>query len=256
MSASRPVRPTRWRIALPVATSVAGLLVATSYVDADGTDLRAVDRRTDLADLVVAAGERVEAAQQRVTRLQDEVDGLVAEAADSAAGTELDDVEAELDGLRQQAGLAPVAGPGLTVVLDDAPDRAIDAADETGEVPVSDLVVHQQDIQAVANALWEGGAEAMTIRGQRVVATTGIKCVGNSVILHGVPYSPPYDISAVGDPAALRAALQTSSYVGSYREVADAFGLGYVVLSADELRMPAYTGTTALRHARRTTARG
>ena len=58
--------------------------------------------------------------------------------------------------------------------------------------------MHQQDIQAVVNALWAGGAEAMTIQGQRVVSTTGIKCVGNVVILHGVPYSPPYRISAIG----------------------------------------------------------
>ena len=52
--------------------------------------------------------------------------------------------------------------------------------------------MHQQDIQAVVNALWAGGAEAMTIQGQRVISTTGIKCVGNTVVLHGVPYSPPY----------------------------------------------------------------
>ena len=40
-----------------------------------------------------------------------------------------------------------------------------------------------------------GGAEAMTIQGQRVTSRTGVKCVGNSVVLHGVPYAPPYVIA-------------------------------------------------------------
>ena len=56
----------------------------------------------------------------------------------------------------------------------------------------------------MVNALWSGGAEAMTIQGQRVISTTGIKCVGNTVLLHGVPYSPPYVITAVGDHARCR----------------------------------------------------
>ena len=244
---------------MPVATACAGALLATSYADADGTDLRAEDRRTGLADLVARSGEQVEELTAASARLQRDVDRLTGElAGGERSSSPLARVEQQLASLRETAGLRPVAGPGLTVVLADAPSRAIDAVAEDAEtledggapvVTVSDLVVHQQDIQAVANALWEGGAEAMTIRGQRVVATTGIKCVGNTVILHGVPYSPPYDISAVGDPAALRAALESSAYVGSYRDVADAYGLGYEVLSERELQLPGYTGPTALRHA-------
>ena len=57
----------------------------------------------------------------------------------------------------------------------------------------------------MVNAMWKGGAQAVTIQGQRVVSTTGIQCIGNSVQLQGVPYSQPYVISAVGDPAALHA---------------------------------------------------
>ena len=83
----------------------------------------------------------------------------------------------------------------MTITLTDAPDAV---QDSVAEDDVSNLVVHQQDIQAVANALWAGGAEAMTIQGQRVVSTTGIRCVGNSVVLHDVPYAPPYVIRAIG----------------------------------------------------------
>ena len=107
----------------------------------------------------------------------------------------------------------------MTVDAHDAPQEALDQAAEDDERQRRQLVVHQQDIQAVVNALWAGGAEAMTIQGQRVMATTGIKCVGNTVVLHGVPYSPPYRIAAVGDPADLLAALAASDYIDAYLHV-------------------------------------
>ena len=106
--------------------------------------------------------------------------------------------------------------------MDDAPDSV-----RAEGVDADLLVVHQQDIQAVVNALWAGGAEAMTIQGQRVIATTGIKCVGNTVVLHGVPYAPPYAISAIGEPAGLRAALAASPALQIYRQYVDAYALVY-----------------------------
>ena len=87
------------------------------------------------------------------------------------------------------------------MTLDDAPSSVA-----ANGIEPDLLVVHQEDIQAVVNALWSGGAEAMTIQGQRVISTA-VKCVGNTVVLHGIPYGPPYEISAIGDQARLRAAL-------------------------------------------------
>ena len=101
---------------------------------------------------------------------------------------------------RTPPGWSPRTGPGVTVTLSDAPAEVVDVQPARTSTC---LVVHQQDIQAVVNAMWKGGATAVTIQGQRVVTTTGIKCEGNAVQLQGVPYSQPYVISAVGDPAAL-----------------------------------------------------
>ena len=72
----------------------------------------------------------------------------------------------------------------------------------------------------MANALWKGGAEAMTIQGQRVITTTGIKCEGNAVMLQGVAYAQPYVISAIGNPAALEAAVLQDDYLAGYRAAA------------------------------------
>ena len=87
----------------------------------------------------------------------------------------------------------------------DAPEDVINSSSQDIEL----LIVHQQDIQAVVNALWAGGAEAMTVQGQRVVSTTGIRCVGNTVVLHDVPYAPPYVISAIGPTDQMLAAIRS-----------------------------------------------
>ena len=92
-------------------------------------------------------------------------------------------------------------------------------------------------------ALWTGGAEAMTIQSQRVTSRTGVKCVGNSVVLHGVPYAPPYEIAAIGDPERLERGLADSTAVQIYREYVTAYGLGYAQRREASVTMPAYRGS-------------
>jgi uncharacterized protein YlxW (UPF0749 family) len=142
--------------------------------------------------------------------------------------------------------MTPMKGPGLTVTLQDAPEKMRDSAGDD----VSSAIVHQQDIQAVVNAMWAGGAEAMTIQGQRVVSTTGIKCVGNTVVLHGVPYAPPYEITAIGDLDALQDSLDASEYVDGYKTYVDAYNLGYEVSTDPDVTMPPYRGGINLRYAK------
>ena len=199
---------------------VAGLLVVVSASNARGIDLRP-GRNTDLVSLVQSESRRNANLAAQVTRLRSEVDTLAAAQSDTGGA----DLTAELAEASVQVGLTPVSGPSVTVTLDDAPASVV------GEGVDQDLlVVHQQDIQAVVNALWCGGAEAMTIQGQRVIATTGIKCVGNTVVLHGIPYAPPYVISAIGDPEpARRPRWPTRRTIRIYREYVDAFRLGYEV---------------------------
>jgi uncharacterized protein YlxW (UPF0749 family) len=113
------------------------------------------------------------------------------------------------------------------------------------------LVVHQQDIQAFVNAMWAAGAKAVSLQGERLISTTGIKCVGNTVLLHGVPYSPPYVIEAVGDPGALYGALDDFDKISVYREYVDAYDLGLAVdVPEEDLTIPAYDDAPQLEYAR------
>jgi uncharacterized protein YlxW (UPF0749 family) len=146
------------------------------------------------------------------------------------------------------AGTRAVRGPGLRVTLDDAP-RSGDRVLPEGTTP-DDLVVHQQDIQAVVNALWAGGAEALQIMDQRVISTSAVRCVGATLILQGRLYSPPYHVTAIGDPQRLTEALDTSPGVQLYLYYADTYGLDYATEELDDVRLPGYDESLDLLHAR------
>ncbi|MEP7090971.1 MAG: DUF881 domain-containing protein [Nocardioidaceae bacterium] len=229
-----------WRLLAPAVFVLAGALFVTSMVSAGGTDLRA-GRYDDLDGLANAEAHDLEALRAKSADLSSQVDSLSKDLGSTASDPE----QKQVDALTSPAGLSPVHGPGLTITLNDAPDDRLSAAGND----VSDLLVHQQDIQAVANALWAGGAEAMTLQGQRVVATTGIKCVGNTVILHGVPYSPPYRVSAVGPVERMLGSVDSSPYIALYLEQVSK-GLGWKVAAEPTLDLPGYDGSTQLDYAR------
>ena len=236
----------RWRGASLAAFTLAGALFVTSSLSSKGLDLRAASV-TDLASVVRQERARTDSLQARAARLADEVTQLTNQVND----TQVTRVQRQVARLQQPAGYRAVKGGGLTVTLDDAGRKAVERALASNpKLTKDDLVVHQQDIQAVVNALWEGGAEAVTVQDQRVISTTGIRCVGNTVVLHGVPYSPPYRISAIGNQAALEASLNASDYITEYLEYHDQYELGYEIETSRSLRMPAAAPALVLRHAK------
>jgi uncharacterized protein YlxW (UPF0749 family) len=230
-----------WRIAVPVVCLLAGLLFAVSRNTADGYDLRG-GRTTELSGLVRDAEARVAAAELRLAELRAGAERMEA----AAAGSD-DGVRAARDraaALGPAVGLTALTGPGLTVTLTDAP-RGPDGRYPDGVEPDA-LVVHQQDMQSVLNALWAGGAEAVAVAGQRVLTTSALRCIGNTLLLHGRTYSPPYRIDAIGDPDRMRAALDDEPGVAVFRQYVQTYGLGYRVQRSGTIGVPAYTGSLGL----------
>lgn len=231
-----------WGSATLVVCLVAGLLLGTTRGVSDGNELRVSDSPR-LSDLVRAA-------QSEAEQLAEARDGLAAEvvALQDAAATTDAGVAAVLDeiaAIEDPAGLTPVRGSGVTVVLTDAPRNA------DGRYPADaspdDLVVHQQDVQSVLNALWAGGAEAISMQDQRIVAESAPRCIGNTLLLHGRTYSPPYVVAAIGDPARLEAALAAEPGVRIYKQYAVRYGLGFTQKVSEDLEIPAYTGGATAR---------
>ena len=192
----------------------------------------------NLADLVSVESSRLAAASDEVAALRAEVSGLIAAAQGRAPA-----VPPPGPAVDVASGRVAVSGPGLTVRLWDAPT---DSA-PLGARP-DDLVVHQQDLVGVMNALWAGGAEAMTIQGNRVTSSTAVRCVGTVLLMAAQTYSPPYEVAVVGDPERLLAALDASPSVQVYLQYVEALRLGWSVETQELIELPAAEGTT-IQHA-------
>lgn len=234
-----------WSLLVPIVALLAGLLFTTTANTAAGTDLRN-DRRPELTNLIEKRQQDVAAAEERAAQVRREVEELTAGIGTSDAG--VGQQQDRADSRQEAAGLTALRGPGITVRMDDAPRRP-DGSRPTG-ASADDLVVHQQDVQAVVNALWAGGAEAMMIMGVRIIATSAVRCVGNTLLLDGRVHSPPFVITAIGDPTRLQHSLDESRGVRLFRDAAADYGLGYEVRVEGDVTVPAYQGSLALPGAR------
>jgi uncharacterized protein YlxW (UPF0749 family) len=222
----------------------AGILFTTSATTSKGTSLRE-DRRPEFVQLIGEEQQRVAKEEATANSLRAHVGALTQEKA--GADTPIADQIKRGESYRQDAGLTALHGPGITVRLNDAPVHA-DGTLPDGATK-DDIVVHQQDVQAVMNALWSGGAEAMTIMDVRIISTSVIRCVGNTLLVDGRVYSPPFVVKAIGDPNRLRAALDASPGVRAFQDAARAFGLDYQVSTEKDVVAPAYTGSVELNYA-------
>jgi uncharacterized protein YlxW (UPF0749 family) len=135
------------------------------------------------------------------------------------------------------AGVAPVTGPGLRIVLADAQASAADPEN-------LDLRVQDVDLQVLVNGLWAAGAEAISINGQRIGGTTAIRSAGSAVLVDLVPLVGPYTVEALGNPPDLQTKLALSSAGQHIATLRATYGIGVSISSQPKLSMPGSGGTT------------
>ncbi|CQD02657.1 membrane associated protein [Mycobacterium lentiflavum] len=209
-----------WRFGVPLVCLLAGLLLAATHGVSGGAEIRRSDAPR-LVDLV----RETQASVNRLKAERDELEGKIDSTHLRSSDAALAAMLRRSAELAAEADMTPVHGPGLVVTLDDA------QRDANGRFPrdasPDDLVVHQQDIQAVLNALWSAGAEAIQMQDQRIIASSVPRCVGNTLLLNGRTYSPPYTVTAIGNAAAMQAALAAAPLVTLYKQYVVRFGLGY-----------------------------
>lgn len=238
-------RQSPWRFGVPVVCLLAGLLLAATHGVSGGTEIR----RSDAPRLV----DLVREAQQSVDRLTAQRDSLVSTVDNHHGGSPGADaalaaITNRSATLAVDAGLEPMRGPGLVVTLNDA------QRDAEGRFPrdasPDDLVVHQQDIEAVLNALWSSGAEGIQMQDQRIIGTSAPRCVGNTLLLNGRTYSPPYVVTAIGDTAAMQAALAAAPLVTLYKQYVVRFGLGYTEQPRPQVDLVGHTEPVRMKYAK------
>ncbi len=212
---------------------IAGFLFVASGITADGTNLR-TGGLEDLRSLVLDRANKVGVLQTEVDTLATEVNDLTETKISPA-------LSAQINQLEQATGLTPVSGSALRISLDDAP-RDPGSPLPDGVSP-DDLVVHQQDVQSVVNAMWRGGATAIQVMDQRIISTSAIRCVGNTLLLQGQVYSPPFVVTAIGNTSELQQALKDEPGVLLYREYVERLNLGWDVSILNQTTIPAWQGS-------------
>jgi uncharacterized protein YlxW (UPF0749 family) len=220
-------------------TALVGFVIAASALTRAPSAENRLPRNYRLAGLIERQQTNTVALRREVADLRQRVRVLATE----GAGLRNDAAQrkADLDRALLLAGLVAVRGTGVKVTLDDS------VLEDAPSGDINDLVIHSQDVQAVVNALWRSGAEAVAINGQRLVSSSAVLCVGNTLLLNGTVHSPPYVVSAVG---ADKDKVEADPLVKQLKADAVKFGLRVAVARETSLDVPAYSGPTKLQFAR------
>ena len=227
---------------LVIATVLIGLIVGVASYNLTSANKPRSQARADLITQIEDRRTQVDTLTAQAAALQAQVTGLETGQLGS------DEVTLRSRDLATAVGAIPLHGPGFTLTMDDAPGAGADDAAEAGGQAQQGQVL-AKDLQYVTNALWQAGAEAVSINGKRLTATSAIRFAGSAMIVDYRPLTRPYVITALGDPKRFPAAFADGSggtYLSTLRST---FGIRVDTEVSDDLTVPAAVGLTT-RYAR------
>ncbi|MEU0596537.1 MULTISPECIES: DUF881 domain-containing protein [Streptomyces] len=218
----------------------AGLVLAALVVTVGAAQARVAapvvaKEREELVDRIEGETSAADKLEKSVDELRDDVNARRREALEKSGEGDRSDLVGLL------AGAAEVHGPGVKLVVDDAKDAGAAADGKTrGTSGFSDTGrVRDRDMQRVVNGLWESGAEAVSINGQRLTALSAIRAAGDAILVDNRPLVPPYTVLAVGDGERLSAAFQDSADGLYLHALQESYGIRTALSVADDLKLPA-----------------
>ncbi len=230
------VRHRHGQAAMALVCVILGIMLSMQFkVQQSITANPAFQRQEELA-------RRLRDAEKDRDELQEEVASLRTRVSELAEGRNvIASLTSELEAAQMLAGLLPVEGPGVIVTMNDSKKPAMPDEDPNA------YIIHDDDINSVVNELFAAGAEAISINGQRVVATTEVRCTGPTISINGVRMAPPIIMHAIGDPQTLEAGLKTR---GGIVDNLGLWGIEVIVRQVQSVEVPGYAGSTSFRYAR------
>jgi uncharacterized protein YlxW (UPF0749 family) len=209
-----------------VLLAAAGALFATSAVQ---SHRGAATARKQQQQLVQRVATQTASTNSLATQDQQLRDQLTATRAKALAGVNSGvQLQATIDGLELAVGGVAVTGPGVRVVLNDATNNSSSSLG----------VIYDTDLQAVVNALWSSGAEAIAVNGQRLSTLTSIREAGDAILVNYRPLEPPYTVDAIGAPTTLQSAFSATETAHLYTTWSQIYGLGFTVAGQSRITLP------------------
>ncbi|MFI7325059.1 DUF881 domain-containing protein [Streptomyces rubiginosohelvolus] len=216
----------------------AGLVVAALVVTLGAAEARisapvVAKEREELIDRIDAETEAADTLESNVDKLRADVSERQRKALEQHGGD-----QGQLVALL--AGATPVEGPGVKLIVDDAKNtdqggggpRESSGFADTGRV-------RDRDMQRVVNGLWESGAEAIAINGQRLTALSAIRAAGDAILVDNRPLVPPYTVLAVGDGKKLATAFQDSADGQYLQALKESFDIRTSISDQAKVQLPA-----------------
>lgn len=241
-------RINRWTVALGIVGLILGIVLSMRWkAQAQNTVPVEAGVRSSAAASIKRLEEEQKSLRARLTELQKELElyqGIAVARNDSLA-----EIAQDLDNQRILAGLVPMKGPGVKVVLDDSTKSPAPGDD------LSNYIVHEYQLRDVVNLLWEGGAEAMSLNNERIVGSTSIYCVGSTILVNNTRLSPPYEIAAIGNAASMENLLNRSTSLTKIKSLARQYGLQFRIQRAKEVTVVAYEGPLTVKYSTQNTVK-
>lgn len=138
-----------------------------------------------------------------------------------------------LEQLKEKSGLTEVKGEGIEITLDDSP-----RAD-----PTAASIAHAADLRDLINVLWGAGAKAVTVNDERIVATTSIDSVINTVMINNTKLAIPFTIRAIGDKDRMVKTLSRDGEIKNIYRRVDTEGLIFTLNPSRHLEVPAFSSS-------------
>jgi len=236
-----PARSKTWVYQVTMLCIVLGMLLALSLK----TQRQAINEGEPTRTPALRAAYRVMKQQNQqvekdLAEYKARYERLAAKQSKGIAGTK--DIQAVIDENKMIAGTIAVHGPGIIVQLEDSPKRPAEARQDV----IRDYIVHDSDIRDVVNELFAGGAEAISVNGQRLMASSSIRCVGPVVLVNTTQVGAPFIIKAIGKPETLESGLKVPG--GIYD---DLYAWDMIQITTEpDIYVPAYTGSTRFNYAK------
>jgi len=216
-----------------------GACVQMKTVNNNGTTVNLTAAQSELKSEILKINEKYNNLSEELDKLELKLEEVRADS--TSSNSELAILEESIKEKNLTLGLTEVTGTGVKIVLNDSNISTVN----NPFINVSDLLVHDGDLIHVVNELFNAGAEAISINGQRVILTTAIECDGNVIKVNGNKIGAPFEILAIGYPEQL-AGLQRP---GGYVEALISRGLTVNLTKQNSVTIPKYTGTMKFSYA-------
>ncbi|GAA4126630.1 DUF881 domain-containing protein [Nocardioides fonticola] len=217
----------RPQVRAAIVLALFGLIVMTAVIQTSRNSSTDQAGRASLIERINAERAVGRSLQTRIGRVT--ASNTAAEETLSAVTAAAVAAQTRLRRVQIRTGYLAVTGPGVRVTVTDP---------ESGEEAVRDT-----DLRRLVNGLWQAGAEAIAINGQRLTVLTAIRNSGPVVNVNYQPLRPPYVVTAIGDPRTLQADLLDSEGGAEFIGLARQYGFGVDVQNVDDdgLTLPAAT---------------